>query len=314
MKIKSIDIKNTYRDKGFIVIKNLIPDEIILKVLDALEIFKKSNKYYYTQSNHTWVKSNKISNEGYLIDSIQTPTKQKNCGALKYAVEDAISCKQISTILNTISGSEEFINWQNMFFDKSTGTLDHADTWYLDTKPRGQMIAAWISPEDIHEDAGRFFVYPESHKLNIPENVTKKIKDHYKYAEFINDYIQKNDLKKYAPKLKKGDVLFWHPFTIHGSWNQKSELYSRKSITAHYHPVGAMRMYSAETNKLVKRYIKKMRKSPNPAISFDNNDPSNFQFTTLSFSKWILKKLLLNGQDLRRSVMNREILKKDNIL
>ena len=118
-----------------------------------------------------------------------------------------------------------------------------------------------------------------------------------------------NNLKKYAPRLKKGDVLFWHPFTIHGSWNQKNELYSRKSLTAHYHPVGSLRMDSAENQNLVKKYIKKMRDSSNPAIYFDNSDPSNFRFTTISFAKWILKKFLLNGKDLRRGIMNREILK-----
>ena len=304
-----MNIKNIYNEKGFIVIKNLIPEKIILNVNCALELFKKSKKYYYTQSNHTWVKSNKLSKQGFLIDSIQSPTKQKNCGKLKLAVEDAISCKEISEVLENISGAKEFINWQNMLFDKSTGTLDHADTWYLDTKPRGKMIAAWIALEDIHVEAGRFFVYPESHKLNIPENINNKIKDHYEYAKFIKKYIKKNNLKKYAPRLKKGDVLFWHPFTIHGSWNQKNELYSRKSLTAHYHPVGSLRMDSAENQNLVKKYIKKMRDSSNPAIYFDNSDPSNFRFTTISFAKWILKKFLLNGKDLRRGIMNREILK-----
>ena len=305
-----MDIKKFYNEKGFVVVKKLIPEEIILNVNNSLEIFKKSNKYYYTQSNHTWVKSNKLSKHGYLIDSIQSPTKQKNCGDLKLAVEDAISSRQISEVLENISGKKEFINWQNMLFDKSTGTLDHADTWYLDTKPRGEMIAAWIALEDIHIDAGRFYVYPESHKLNIEENITNKIKDHYEYAKFINGYIKKNNLKGYAPPLKKGDVLFWHPFTIHGSLNQKREFYSRKSLTAHYHPVGSQRMDSAENYNLVKKYIKKMRKSSNPAIYFDNADPSNFEFTTISFSKWILKRFLLNGKDLRRSIMNREILNK----
>lgn len=304
-----MDIKKFYNEKGFVVIKKLISEEIIMNVKSSLEIFKKSNKYYYTQSNHTWVKSNKLSKHGYLIDSIQTPTKQKNCGNLKKAVEDAISCSQISEVLETISGEKEFINWQNMLFDKSTGTLDHADTWYLDTKPRGSMIAAWIALEDIHVDAGRFYVYPESHKLNIEENITNKITDHYEYAKFMNEYIQKNNLKTYSPALKKGDVLFWHPFTIHGSWNQKKELHSRKSLTAHYHPIGKMRMDSAETQKLVKKYLKKMRKSSNPSIYLDNADPSNFEFTTISFSKWILKRFLLNGRNLRRSIMNREILK-----
>ena len=303
-----MNYKEIYNANGYLIIKNLIKEEIILNVLKSLEDFKKKRKYYYTQSNHTWVRSNKVTEHGFLIDSIQSPTKQKNCGDLKFTVEKAISCKEISDILSEISGFNKFVNWQNMLFDKSTGTLDHADTWYLDTLPRGQMIAAWISLENIKDEAGRFFVYPKSHKLNIRENITKEIKDHYEYANFIKKYIEDNRLKKYAPILNKGDVLFWHPFTLHGSFNQKKNNFSRKSLTAHYHHVGAKRVDSAESQKMVKKYMNKMRKSSNPAIYFDNSDPSDFKFTHISFAKWLLKKFLYKNKDLRRAIMNRKII------
>ena len=71
---------DTFNNKGYLIVKNLMPKKYILKVLESLELFKKKNNYYYTQSNHEWVRSGKISKEGYLIDSIQSPTKQKNCG------------------------------------------------------------------------------------------------------------------------------------------------------------------------------------------------------------------------------------------
>ena len=73
--------------------------------------------------------------------------------------EEIISCNKISNVLQEILESNKFVNWQNMLFDRSTGTIDHADTWYLDTNPRGKMIASWIALEDINESAGRFFVY-----------------------------------------------------------------------------------------------------------------------------------------------------------
>ena len=305
-----MNFRKIYNENGYLIVRNLIKEDLISKVLESLEDFKKKGNFYYTQSNHTWVRSSKTSEEGFLIDSIQSPTKQKNCGKLKIDIENLICSKEISKVLTKLTKVDKFINWQNMLFDRSTGTLDHADTWYLDTIPRGQMIAAWIALEDINQKAGKFFIYPKSHKLNIRENVSKEIKDHYEYAKFINDYIKLNSLKKYAPELKKGDVLFWHPFTLHGSHQQKSKGYSRKSLTAHYHPVGAKRIDSAETQDMVERYMKKMRKSSNPFIYFDNADPSDFQFTTISFAKWIIKKFLFKNQDLRRAIMNRNILNK----
>ena len=199
-----------------------------------------------------------------------------------------------------------------MLFDKSTGTIDHADTWYLDTNPRGNMIAAWIALEDIHKSAGRFFVYPKSHKLNIPENINKTIKDNYLYAKFMNKFVKENNLKKFAPAMKKGDVLFWHPFTIHGSLSQTDNKYSRKSLTAHYHPVGAARIDSAENQKNINSYIRNMRPSSNPHIFFDNDDPSDFEFTYISFSKWLIKKIFKKNNNLISSIMDREkMFKKD---
>ena len=136
-----MSIKKHFYNEGYVIIRNLINEELITNILDSPKQFKKTNVYYYTQSSHTWVKSSKTTEEGFLIDSIQSPTKQRNCGELKYAAEKIISCNAISAILQEISGSTKFINWLNMLFDKSTGTIDHADTWYLDTKPRGNMIA-----------------------------------------------------------------------------------------------------------------------------------------------------------------------------
>ena len=299
-------IKNQFHDEGFIIIRNLINEALITNILDALKKFKSKDVYYYTQSSHTWVKSSKTTKEGYLIDSIQSPTKQRNCGELKFAAEEIISCKRISEKLQEISGNIKFVNWQNMLFDKSTGTIDHADTWYLDTKPRGHMIAAWIALEDINESAGRFFVYPKSHKLTIQENINKTFKDNYLYAKFMHKFIKENNLKKFAPAMRKGDVLFWHPFTLHGSLSQKDNKYSRKSLTAHYHPVGSARIDSAENKKNIDSYIKNMRPSSNPDIFFDNHDPSDFQFTYVSFSKWLIKKIFKKNNNLISGIMDRE--------
>ena len=122
--------KKRFPRNGYIILKNLINDELVDKVLDSLEKFKNKKTIYFTQSTHIWVSSNNITEEGFLIDSIQTPTKQYFCGDLKNSIKNLLSSEKISEILKQISGYKYFINWQNMLFDKSTGTTDHADTWY----------------------------------------------------------------------------------------------------------------------------------------------------------------------------------------
>tara|TARA_A100001388_G_scaffold275718_1_gene261790 strand:- start:844 stop:1764 length:921 start_codon:yes stop_codon:yes gene_type:complete len=284
-------LKDDFYENGFVIVKKLIPNILIDNILQSLEEFKKENRYYFTQSMHNWVRSNNLTEEGYLIESIQTPTKQF-IGKLNNHIKDLITCKEISEKLHEISDYKYFINWQNMLFDKSTGTTDHSDTWYLDTIPKGKMIASWIALEDINKDSGRFFVCPKSHTFDIHKTYEQVCEsDHYEYAQFVLKFVEKENIKRYAPALKKGDVLFWHPFTIHGSFNQKDSVYSRKSITAHYHPVGMGRK-NADSPKDILNCIKKMKKSKNPFIYFDNIDPPDFQLKYILFPKYILKKLI----------------------
>ena len=119
--------------------------------------------------------------------------------------------------------------WQNMFFDKSVGTVDHFDSWYLDTDPPGSLIGAWFALEDIDGKGGTFHIYPHSHKIDFSQCFNYS---HDEFIKFSADKAKKFD--KHELKIQKGDVLFWHPNLIHGSSSQNTEGYSRKSLTAHY--------------------------------------------------------------------------------
>jgi phytanoyl-CoA dioxygenase PhyH len=55
-------------------------------------------------------------------------------------------------------------------FDANTATPAHQDWWYLDSIPNGHLLAAWIALEDIEEDAGRFYVIPQTHKTVLHES------------------------------------------------------------------------------------------------------------------------------------------------
>jgi phytanoyl-CoA hydroxylase len=126
-----------------------------------------------------------------------------------------------------------------MFFEGNPVTWPHQDKDYLDANKPGAMVAAWIAVEDIQPGAGRFYVYPTSHKMDI-EKLGKNLNimlDRKSYVQLVIDTINKNNLQCHAPALKKGDVLFWHGKTIHGSLETTQPQYSRSSFTAHYMPV-----------------------------------------------------------------------------
>jgi hypothetical protein len=55
-----------------------------------------------------------------------------------------------------------------MYFDGNQATWAHRDGDYFDSAASGRMIGVWIAAEDIHPDAGRFYVVPRSHCSAIP--------------------------------------------------------------------------------------------------------------------------------------------------
>ena len=78
--------------------------------------------------------------------------------------EQILLSEEILSVLQEIGATETYSMWQNMLFDSSTGTIDHFDSWYLDTNPPGNLIGVWVALENIDDANGVFHVYPKSHK------------------------------------------------------------------------------------------------------------------------------------------------------
>lgn len=127
---------------------------------------------------------------------------------------------------------------QSMYFEGNSATWEHQDSYYLDSVNIGTMVGAWIAVEDIHARAGRFFICPGSHKLQVARHeFANNIADnHEAYIQSVVAKVRELGYEIRAPKLEKGDVLFWNSWTIHGSLDSQDTKHSRSSITAHVIP------------------------------------------------------------------------------
>jgi phytanoyl-CoA hydroxylase len=127
---------------------------------------------------------------------------------------------------------------QTMHFEGTSATWAHQDGYYLDSAQQGSMAGVWVALEDIAPGAGRFFVCPRSHRLELPKNGAElAIADHHAdYKSFIARTIAERSLACRAPALAAGDVLFWNSWTIHGSLPTTQQGVSRSSLTCHAIP------------------------------------------------------------------------------
>ena len=297
------DIRQEYLDKGYVIVPNLISSAKIANFLGCLDELKKNDCLYYSQSEHNWrfIKSD-LDKYGLISSSFQNFTNLIWARKLSKFGKMILLSKEINNILKILSDQERFCMWQNMLFDKSTGTLDHLDSWYLDTDPMGSLFGVWIALEDIDGKGGSFHVYPESHKESSNEWINKSHED---YVFWCNKLSSKYSKKEAL--LNKGDVLFWHPSLLHGSSNQLIKGRSRKSLTAHYYPINFLKGGSGiNSNNDSLSYKNKltMRNKSFKYLKYSIEMDRNFKWDLLFSFKGLLKYIINTNKP--KFLMNRK--------
>lgn len=118
------DVAETYDALGYVIFQNLLPQPQLDDVLDELARFKRARMaVYYSQSVHRWVRL-RLSSEGFMLDSMENPTRHINLPASRAAVMNVLYHDNVTKALHLISGKEKFVSWQDMPFDRSVGTVE----------------------------------------------------------------------------------------------------------------------------------------------------------------------------------------------
>lgn len=158
-------------------------------------------------------------------------------GFRSFAVEQILSNHQlVSVARHFLQDAPKIV--QSMYFQGNSATWEHQDSYYLDSAKVGSMMAAWIALEDISATAGRFFICPRSHKIELgKQDIYNNIADnHDVYIGKVVDVIRSRAMEVREPRLAKGDVLIWNAWTIHGSLASHDAAQARSSITCHIIP------------------------------------------------------------------------------
>jgi phytanoyl-CoA hydroxylase len=186
-----------------------------------------------------------FNEHGFIRESMLNPSRLGLFPGFSGAIKRCLYHEALSSALCTLDGHDRHVSWQDMFFDLSTGTIDHADTWYLDTEPAGSMVGACIALENIANQAGTFFVVPRSHRV-APLN-REVHRDHEEFRKATLQLVADHGFRRQAMPLDKGDVILWHPCLVHGAFSNVDARCSRKSLTSHYFPLGMKRRGSTTT-------------------------------------------------------------------
>ncbi len=227
------------RTEGYVVIRGLVDAGACDSTRQSFaEEVKTYHGYLYRQATAK-AERNELNEHGHVVNPLLNlqDLDRRHFAGLRRQSLDVFTSRPVVSSLRKVFGEDPKLV-QTMYFDGNAETWAHQDTYYLDSERLGAMVAAWIALEDIHPGAGRFFVYPRSHCIDIRKNGGDfDIAFHHdRYKALIMDVIRRHELQMRAPALQRGDVLFWNSKTIHGSLRTQGTTRTRASLTAHYIP------------------------------------------------------------------------------
>jgi len=233
-------IKRYYEHHGYVVVRGLI-DAVTCDAMRSLwdKEVKTSTDLIYRQTTCK-LERNRLNASGWVMNpvlNIQSLDPKRYPEFRAKAVDQVLDSASLASVLGELLGEEPKIV-QSMYFEGNSATWEHQDSYYLDSEHLGSMVGSWIAMEDIAPKAGRFFVCPRTHLLDwkrqgIEDNVADK---HDVYIADVIEKFRSSNSSVRAPSLRKGDVLFWNAFLIHGSLASEDSKHSRSSITCHAIP------------------------------------------------------------------------------
>jgi phytanoyl-CoA hydroxylase len=233
------EIRRFYSENGYVVVCGLVPLQLCeqTRALFTSEI-KPFKGFIYRQASanperHIW------SECGFMLNTILNVQSldPRHFDGFRRAGLDVLTDGDFQRVVRSVLGEPGKLV-QSMYFEGNPVTWAHQDTYYLDAEEIGRMTAAWIAVEDIAAGAGRFFVYPKSHLIDMAKNGGDfdVAFHHEQYKALVQQVIREHGLACRAPALRQGDVLFWAAKTIHGSLPTIDPARSRSSFTAHFIP------------------------------------------------------------------------------
>ena len=260
-------VRQHYDQHGFVVLRQLIDHSLIDKFLVEYQRIKVARTFVYeSQSIHRAIRP-EMNEHGFIRESILNPSRIGLFRRFAAAVKHCIYDEAVAEALTALDGHERHVSWQDMFFDLSTGTIDHADTWYMDTDPPGSLVGAWFALERIDVRAGTFFLMPGSHR--VPPLDKGRYARHEEFRIATLKFVEEHGFRPLAMPIDKGDAIFWHPFLVHGAFANQDARFSRKSLTSHFFPHGAVRQGMAAT-PLQATFNPRMDRVKHPSDAFLN--------------------------------------------
>jgi hypothetical protein len=138
------------------------------------------------------------------------------------------------------------VAFQTMSMRKGSEEPLHVDTGPLTLTEPMTLCASWVALEDVQPDSGEFEYVPGTHLVDerlhwgVAKGHDGDMVEYHATLTHIHDEMRRRGLEAKKFMAKKGDVLIWHGDLMHGGAPIADPSRTRKSLVAHFMPLGVM--------------------------------------------------------------------------
>jgi phytanoyl-CoA hydroxylase len=154
------------------------------------------------------------------------------------ALRQAVLSQRLAEILGEFLEDDPVI-CNTLSVECGTQQADHLDTLYMTPFTPGKLVATWMALEDVESDAGPLRYYPESNHIEPFRfrdggyHVLDEEAD--QWADYMAGQVDRHGLAETRFLAKRGDLLIWDAWLLHGGSEITRAGASRRSLITHYY-------------------------------------------------------------------------------
>ena len=233
------DQKQSWNQAGYILIENIVEESFcnemnneVIRIIKSLVPEGSPFSHAYAGEGHIAIREMKPSPDAINIeDEISKLFRIHSKGIFNEFIRNDNLCNILEDILGP--NIDCFLS---QFIFKNPGAW--GQPWHQDSSyfpfDREPQVAAWLATSEATLENGCLVVLPGSHEESLHEHLPDDRKgSNYGYTE-----IKDHDFSLEKPiLLKKGDLLLFHSFLMHKSYDNKSDS-RRTAMVYHFAETG----------------------------------------------------------------------------
>jgi len=220
-----------YRENGYVVLDSIYTES---ELADIESFFEKFKNEEILEGGRTENSSGYNSVSFDAVDKTKQQVRTLHPHRQSEKIKNYFLHPRVGEVLQVIFGKPA-LGSQTMYYYKPPGSKGqgmHQDNFYLLTEPAA-CVGVWTPLDDADKENGCLYIVPGSHKGEIlcPETGKKD-----RWLNYGDSHITKfpQGRKPIPVVVKRGQTLFFHGRTIHGSGPNRTTDRSRRTFIGHY--------------------------------------------------------------------------------